>query len=230
MTKQIRFSNRRGRTLLALGLGLVSCLAACEESGSTSSTSGGASLIDQPQSSLGKSAAAGRNLADQVRSRDAATSAAAGRLGESDSVEVAGIGFTIPDGWRSAEPANAMRAAELHVGDCLTTFSVAGGGVEANIDRWAAQVVDPAGGRSRPAITSRTINTLPVTLVEISGTYMDGMPGSGSATPRSGWVVLGAIVETGRGGNIFIKLVGPASDASQHFDAWIALIESAHRI
>ncbi|MBX3323091.1 MAG: hypothetical protein KF757_08895 [Phycisphaeraceae bacterium] len=213
--------------MLISASGAIALLGGCEES-SSSNAQPGASLIDQPQSSLGKSAAAGRDLADSVRNRDASTTAAAGRLAGSDTVEVGGVAFAIPNGWRSVEPANAMRAAELHVGDCLTTFSVAGGSIDANINRWAAQVTDTTGRTAQPKIEQQTINGLAVTMVELRGTYMDGMPGSGVATPRAGWVVLGAIVQTGRG-NVFIKLVGPQESVGQHYEGWMALVGSARR-
>lgn len=203
-------------------------MSACEESGTSTATSGGANLIDQPQSQLGRSAAAGRDLADDIRNRDAATSAAAGRLGGESTLEVGGVAFDIPEGWRSVEPANSMRAAELHVGDCLTTFSVAGGSVDANIARWAAQVTSAEGRPVEPRISNQTINGLPVTLVELQGTYADGMPGTGVSTPRQNWVVLGAIVEAGRG-NIFVKLIGPAESANEHAAGWDALIASIRR-
>lgn len=196
--------------------------AGCDESSSSGSNEG-IELADQPQSMLGRSAASARELADQARNRDAQASGLADRLAGSDSVEVGGLKFQIPEGWESVAPSNNMRAAELHVKDAVAAFSMAGGSVDANIDRWAGQFV----GGAEPKVEEREINGISVTLVELSGTYLDGGM-FGPKTERPDYTMLAAIIP-GAQTSVFIKMTGPSATIDDVYDQWLELVESVHR-
>jgi hypothetical protein len=107
-----------------------------------------------------------------------------------------------------------MRAATYAVDDaeCVVYFfgQGQGGGVQANIDRWAGQFKQPDGKPAVPKTAKRTIHGLSVTTVEVAGTYA-GMAGpmGGAAPNKPGYRMLGAIIEN-PGGNIFLKFSGPA--------------------
>lgn len=94
-----------------------------------------------------------------------------------------------------------------------------GGSVEANIDRWKGQF-KPSDGK----VTKLSVHGLPVTKIDISGEY-SGMGGPMAQAPsKSGYRLLGAIVE-GAGGNLFIKFTGPLKTVAanqQRFDAFLA--------
>jgi hypothetical protein len=120
-----------------------------------------------------------------------------------------------------------MRIAEVQVPDasgdaakaCLIVFSSAGGDVQANIDRWAGQVHDIHGQPAKPQVEKKTIEGVPVTIVELEGSYAN----MGEAVPRENWMLRGAIVE-GPGGLLFIKMTGPAGQmnaAASGFDTMI---------
>jgi hypothetical protein len=120
-----------------------------------------------------------------------------------------------------------MRLAELQIPDasgdpaasCSVVFSSAGGDVAGNLDRWAGQVRDAAGQPSKPAIQTKTVAGLPVTIAEMTGTYT-AMGGS----PHGNWTVRGAIIET-PAGLLFIKMTGPAERIAIVGEAFIVMID-----
>jgi hypothetical protein len=85
-----------------------------------------------------------------------------------------------------------------------------GGSVPANIERWKGQFRGPGGKPAEAQVRTRTVNSLPVTTIDMSGTYSGmGGPVAAQQTAKPGFRLLGAIVE-GPGGNIFVKFTGPA--------------------
>ena len=125
----------------------------------------------------------------------------------------------VPAGWIEQAPASSMRKAQFSLpkaeGDTEDGELVAfyfgqgqGGSVEANIDRWIGQISQPDGSSSKEKAktSSREVAGMKVTLVDVSGTYSNTMMGSPS--PRPGYRMLAAVIETGEG-PWFFKLVGP---------------------
>lgn len=136
-------------------------------------------------------------------------------------------------------PANEMRAAEYGVRDHpeaeLTVFHFArveggGGDVQSNIDRWVGQITQPDGRPSSEVarIEHREVADLPVTTLDVSGTFV-GRMGMGGGTPHEGWRVLGAIVE-GPEGLVFFKLTGPAGAVAAASEAFEHLVASIHPV
>jgi hypothetical protein len=132
----------------------------------------------------------------------------------------AGVRWTAPAGWK-AEAARPMRAATYTIpaatgdkaaGECIVSFFGAGQGgtVDANVERWRGQFRGPDGKPPNGQVKTRTVNTLKVTTLDVSGEYT-GMGGPMATTSASapGYRLLGAIVE-GPGGNLFFKFTGPA--------------------
>jgi len=143
----------------------------------------------------------------------ATTPLSAAATGSASSLTVGGFTFPLPSGWVSVPPANQMRLAEVLVADpsgdaakaCIAVFSTAGGDVQSNIDRWAGQVRDAAGQPGKALVQKQTVAGIPVTTVEITGTYS----GMGDLGPHNNWTLRGAIVEE-PGTTLFIKMTGPA--------------------
>ncbi|MCA9299806.1 MAG: hypothetical protein KDA28_12110 [Phycisphaerales bacterium] len=210
------------KRLICIGC-LLATMVACDESSSSSSSQGGG-LAETPQSLLGRSAATGRDLAQNIEQRDAAMSGLAEDVsGGGNMVSVGSLRFPIPRGWQVMEPSNSMRLAEMQVGSILVTFSQAGGSVDDNIARWGTQVKDDNGGPSRPKVQRETISGRTVHLVSIDGTYMEGGMFGGQATARPDYGFRAAIIEGG-GQMTFVKLVGPIDEVERQEDAWEDLI------
>jgi len=203
----------------------ILALAGCEES--SPPPGGGMHLADEPQSLAGKSAGNARDLANRIRTNDAATSALADRLAGSSTVSVSGLVFEIPEGWQSVAPSNQMRAAELKVGNCVAAISVAGGAVEDNVRRWEDQFVDDRGDANPAKVSEENFNGIEMTLVELDGTFLDGGM-TGLRVERPGYAMLGAIIPQGRS-SLFIKMTGPADEIDDLYDDWMAFVGSVGR-
>jgi hypothetical protein len=132
-----------------------------------------------------------------------------------------GLAWTAPAGWE-AQPERPMRVATYRIapakGDSeeaeLAIFYFGagqGGAVDANIKRWGAQFQKPDGSplpeaEARPK--QETLGELPVTTLDVRGTYMGGGPMMGPSAPKPGFRLLGAIF-LGPEGPVFFKLTGP---------------------
>ena len=131
--------------------------------------------------------------------------------------------YTKPTAWTAAATTSSMRVAQFVLprtaGDTADAelivyyFGGSGGSVDANIDRWIGQMQQPD-GRASSAVakrSTRTVNGLPVTLVDVSGTYVAEMsPGSPQRHNSPNFRLRAAVVTTPNG-PYFIKLTGPAA-------------------
>jgi hypothetical protein len=142
--------------------------------------------------------------------------------------------YEAPKEWIPEPPNNPMRksqfklpgaggaeAAELMV----FYFPGAGGSVEANLDRWYGQFLQPDGSETKSKVVSKKVeaNGLPVTVVYVTGTYKkpkNPMMMGGPVDEVAGYALKAAIVETADG-PWFFKTVGP----QQTIDHWNAAFD-----
>lgn len=140
----------------------------------------------------------------------------------------------VPSEWAERTPSSSMRKAQYSLpkvaGDGedaeLAVFYFGpgqGGSVEANIERWIGQISQPDGSSSKDKAktTKKDVGGMPVTLVDVNGTYSAGM--MSSAPPRQGYRMLAAVAETAEG-PWFFKLTGPektVANWSKSFDQFI---------
>jgi hypothetical protein len=142
--------------------------------------------------------------------------------------------YVAPDGWKPRPAASAMRLAEFVLpkaqGDpddadvIVYFFGGQGGDVEANITRWIGQMQQPTGKKSTDVAkrTSRTVNGMSLTMVDVAGTYTAEMsPGASEHYNKPGYRMIAAVLQTPKGPH-FIKLVGPARTA----DKWKASFDT----
>lgn len=150
-----------------------------------------------------------------------------------DQAAATGIRWSVPPRW-STQPPRQMRVAtysapaadgDADAGECAVFYFGAdqGGSVDANIDRWISQF-EPSGA---PRRTTKEVNGMIVTLVQVSGTYLaPGGPMMQSQGKKDNYRLLGAIV-AGPQGSVFFKFTGPAKTmaaSEQEFDALIGSI------
>lgn len=106
-----------------------------------------------------------------------------------------------------------------------------GGAVEANIDRWIGQFEQPDGkpSKDRAKRNKKTVNGLPVTTIDLPGTYMAAAgPMSPTKVSKPGYRLLGAIVE-GPQGAVFFKLTAPAKTAAASEAAFEKMLGTVSR-
>lgn len=146
----------------------------------------------------------------------------------------AGLGWTAPAGWVEEPPANPVRKAQYRVGDdglCVVYYfgPGEGGDAQSNAARWADQFERPDGRSAREVMLFERIEVagIPVTLVEVTGTYKEGGMG-GPPRTNPGFMLLGAIAE-GPDANWFFKLIGPESTLNKEKVAFRGMVDSLHR-
>ena len=139
------------------------------------------------------------------------------------------VTWTVPSSWSTEPNATGMRKATYKVprasgdtDDATVSVIQAGGTVDANVERWYGQF-DAAHDKKRSEVHS---GPLKVTIVEAHGTYTGGgvMVGE-SPSPKPGWSLLGAIVETAPQ-PYFFKMLGPDKTVAAARSDFQALIDS----
>jgi hypothetical protein len=160
---------------------------------------------------------------------------------DGEAIVAAGLRFAPASGWTVENPASKMRLAQLRIPSgmegvedgLVTVFHFGpggGGGVQANLNRWAGQFKqeDGADPISRATIgTTESGSGLKLTTIELTGRYVTG-PMSMETRPydEPGWALVGGIVE-GEGGPWFFKGVGPEEVVRKNRDAFFGMLRAA---
>ncbi|MBN2474514.1 MAG: hypothetical protein JXB62_07890 [Pirellulales bacterium] len=144
-------------------------------------------------------------------------------------VRLGTLRLTAPEGWIRQPLRSDFTLAEFRLprakgdpSDGRLTVSIAGGGVEQNVERWRLQF---QGEASRKPPETVEIAGIDVTTVDFSGAYHDGMMISPATEAESGYRMLGAIVPLGDQHG-FIKCIGPEKTIAKHAEAFHAFLRS----
>lgn len=149
------------------------------------------------------------------------------------------LSLEAPAGWKRVQPRSGIVETEFSIpaeaGDEQAgrmTVMGAGGGVQANVDRWYGQFTQPDGSATKDKASTKTlkISGCTVTVVDVAGTYKDspGGPFAGGRTvERPGYRMLAAIVEPEDKdkGSYFLKFYGPAKTVEKHADGFRKMVE-----
>ena len=153
--------------------------------------------------------------------------------------QTAEIKYTVPDGWVSEAPKGRMRKAQFRLpgqdgmGDAelaVFVFPGTGGSVKANLDRWYGQFKQPDGANTeeKADVQKLTVHGLPVTIVQVTGTYLQStspMMMGGPVKEVPGSAMLAAIVET-KNDPWFFKAVGPGETIEYWRPAFDKFVQS----
>jgi hypothetical protein len=147
-----------------------------------------------------------------------------------------GLQFTAPTDWIAETPTSSNRRAQYKLpraaGDAedaeMAVYNFPGGGgtPQANVDRWLSQFTKADGSPAADSakVVKKTIGSIPVTIVDIGGTYAGSMMMMQQASKGKPHVrMLAAIAETSSG-PWFFKLTGPENSVKKYqleFDAFI---------
>lgn len=144
-----------------------------------------------------------------------------------------GIAWRAGPPFLARRPSAELRAAEYaiagHPDAELAVFHFGpgeGGSVDDNVGRWLDQLTQPDGRPTREVaeIEERELEGLAVTVVDATGSF-SGVRGSGAEEARSGFRILGAIIEAPEG-LVFFKLLGPSEGVAAAETAFEALLSS----
>lgn len=133
-----------------------------------------------------------------------------------------------PKGWRVVQPTSRMIQAEFALPkadgddqDGRLTIMMAGGTIDANVQRWRGQFED----LDAKPVEEIDVSGTKVTLVDFSGTYNEMRGMMGPVTKRPGYRMLAAIIPK-PGGLLFVKGYGPKNTMAKNADAFRAFVES----
>ncbi len=149
---------------------------------------------------------------------------------DSTAVKLRDLTLSIPGAWKQEEPKSKLRLAQFSIpatkGDKeaaeLAVFNFgAGGGIEANIQRWIGQF-QPKGRTAK--ITTGTAPQGKYVFVDLSGTYKkpDGPPIRQKTVDTPGTRALSVILAIENKGLYFLKLVGPQKTVGGQADIFRA--------
>ena len=111
--------------------------------------------------------------------------------------------------------------------ECAVFVNI-GGGVQANVDRWIGQFEQADGSASKDKAKTKqeTINGMPVTIIDLGGTYKGGGVAMGQpSAPKPGYRLLGAIAEA-PSGPVYFKLTGPAKTVAAAQNEFQTMLKS----
>ena len=148
------------------------------------------------------------------------------------------IRFDPPAEWIAEESTSPMRLAQFTLpkveGDAedgelvVYYFGGEGGTVQANLERWTNQMLQPDGRPSADVATTTSfeIGYMPVTVLDVPGIFSaEVRPGSGMRYHKPGFRLKAAVVET-PAGPYFFKLTGPDQTVLHWDGPFTALLES----
>lgn len=137
-----------------------------------------------------------------------------------------GIKLAIPEGWREV-PNVAMVDSKYIVpspkGDMELTLTSMGGGIPANIDRWAGQIKRPSGEEVKREEVE--IIGLPSALIDVRGTYTANTA-MGNNESKDDWRLVGLGIPVPQR-DFFVRLVGPREAVSEFYDDLLQILKSA---
>ena len=147
--------------------------------------------------------------------------------------------FPAQEGWVVETPTSAMRKAQFRLPRAgkdtadaslvVYHFGAQAGSLQANLDRWCGQFVQPDGKPSSEAMKSsqHDVNGIPVHEIDLSGTYVaETAPGSGEHVHEEGWRMLAAVFEA-KDGPYYAKLVGPSATVARWEPSFRKFVEAS---
>jgi hypothetical protein len=147
--------------------------------------------------------------------------------------------ITAPNEWKKKTPQNsiikyefAIEAVKPDETNGRMTISSAGGGVDANINRWIGQFSQPDGSNSKDRAKTKQekVAGMNVHMLDVSGTYDDKPPFAPTkGVQRENYRMLAAVIETKDLGNYFVKFYGPELTVKDNQKAFDKMIESLER-
>ena len=145
--------------------------------------------------------------------------------------------WTPPAGWTKQTPSSGMRRAQYKItgpggdAECVVFYfgPGQGGDTKGNIARWINQFRQPDG---KPVTDAKTraskVGDVPVTMVEVAGTYVGGMGGAPMSGDRPHYMLLGAIAD-GPDAKWFFRATGPRATLEAQRSAFDKMIRSIKR-
>jgi hypothetical protein len=137
------------------------------------------------------------------------------------------IAYDLPGGWMAIAPTsdrlvNLRPAGDPEASCYLSFLQGSAGGLEANVNRWRAQLgAGPLTGDEVAALPRVTMLGRPAALVEVEGSFS----GMGGGPARPGFKLLGLVVSE-PAGSLFLKFTAPAGVVELERENFLAFARS----
>jgi len=151
--------------------------------------------------------------------------------GETAKLDLGERSLLVPATWKKEDLTGSMRKAQYRIpktGDDATDGEMVvfmlGGGLEANLKRWAGQMGGDDSQKSRHTV--KTASGDEATIAEYEGSYAGMNPASGAAMPaQAGYKMLAAYIISG-GKEYQFKLTGPTATVNAAKPGFERMVES----
>lgn len=150
-------------------------------------------------------------------------------------IDMGDVTFKAPEKWVKKQPKSSIVQYEFHApkaegdeADGRLTVMAAGGGIDANINRWIGQFTQPDGKdtKDRAKISKKKVGAVEVHLVDIAGTFKDSPGPFAPGVDRERYRMLAAIVVPPKGQQIFLKFYGPQKTIAEQEAAFASLVDN----
>jgi hypothetical protein len=135
----------------------------------------------------------------------------------------------MPAEWRMAVPVG-NRFAEMYIknqlGNASVSFTKESGSVNDIIRTLSSILVTDSGGRNRPDKTTREVLGLTVTILDMTGTYID--PAGKGSNEAPFYAIHAAIIELPNT-RVLINMWGPEDTVAQNADRFNAMISATRK-
>jgi hypothetical protein len=134
-----------------------------------------------------------------------------------------GYSAPVPTGWQPQQPSSQFRLAQYRIAGTggeaeAVVFYFGkgqGGSVAANIERWSSQFATADGKPVTPKTNVQNVNGMPVTTVELNGSYARNMGSGPQGDAKPNQTLLVAVIEAPEG-NLTLQMYGPRATVDAH--------------
>lgn len=181
---------------------------------------------EDSKSLLGRSRDKAKDLRDQIQGGTSAEEGLAYTLPDEEYASSSGMRWEMPGSWSMAVPARG-RFAEMYIknplGNASVSFAKDSATTRELIRVMQGQIIDPMGGRADVRTTNKVINDHQVTMVDLSGTFLD--PGSKGSTKEQIFYAMHAAIFDLGDQRIVIKMWGPQDTVERSTDEFDRMID-----
>jgi len=178
------------------------------------------------RSTLGKTRDRAKDLANQIKDGTSPDNGIAFTRSDEEYANSSGYRWDMPEDWRMAVPSSG-HFAEMYInnplGNASVVFSKEQGSTQELTRLLQSMLVRDIGGRTRADSTTKTILGLPVTTLDLKGTYVDPS-GKGGGNESPFYAIHAVIIEL-PDARILINMWGPEDTIAQNTGRFDAMIE-----
>ncbi len=177
------------------------------------------------KSTLGKARDRAKDLTNRLNNGTDAENGIASTYADEEYASAGGYRWDMPADWRMTVPTGNEFAGMYitnRLGNASVSFTKESGSVSDIIRQLSSTLVSDSGSRNRPDKSTKTIMGLPVTVIDMTGTYIN--PAGKGGRNESPFYAMHAVIFELPDTRILINLWGPEDTVAQSIPAFDAMI------